>query len=75
VWDAAFDRAQGSTLIWTNFDLIVAPDFYTEIVANIAHPESRLGIKGLVGYSSLRLDLIIPRDRWVIASLCQLFVL
>ena len=73
LWDAAFDRARGSTLIWTNFDLIVAPEFYTEIAANLADPSSRVGIDRLVGYSSLRLDMIIPRDRFVHTSFSQVF--
>ena len=40
-WQAAFDHARSSTLIWTNFDLIVNPTFYIEINRNLEVSESR----------------------------------
>lgn len=64
VWQAAYDYAKSSTLIWTNYDLIVGPEFYVDIARNIENPQDKLKLPGLVGYSSLRLDLIIPRDRF-----------
>jgi hypothetical protein len=64
VWQAAHDHATGNTLIWTNFDLIVGPEFYIEIVKNLDNPSERLKMPGLVGYSSLRFDMIIPRARF-----------
>ena len=35
VFQAGYERATAPTLVWTNFDLIVAPDFYTSIITQL----------------------------------------
>lgn len=61
VFMAGFDHASSGTIIWTNFDLILHPDFYV-----VVHRELTTGLKGgatpKIGFSVLRLDVMIERN-------------
>ena len=47
-------HAKSPTAIWTNYDLIVREDFY-----EVVHTQ----VSSKVGFSALRLDLLIEREK------------
>eukprot|EP00041_Stephanoeca_diplocostata_P034538 m.1184019 g.1184019 ORF g.1184019 m.1184019 type:complete len:584 (+) comp24540_c1_seq101:1860-3611(+) len=52
VFLAAYTHASASTLIWTNFDIIVKDDFYVQLAKKV---------KTHIGFSVLRLDVLINK--------------
>jgi hypothetical protein len=51
-----YELASADTIIWTNFDLVLAPDFYVRVAEKL-HPNK----KDAVGFSVLRLDVMIDK--------------
>lgn len=74
VWQAIYNYSAGSTVIWSNYDLIVHPDFYVHIANALDPQKNPLHMERLSGFSSLRKDLHIPRatvatlDDWTVAD-------
>ena len=74
VWQAIYNYSAGSTIIWSNYDLIVHPDFYVHIATALDPKKNPLHMERLSGFSSLRKDLHIPRatvatlDDWTVAD-------
>jgi hypothetical protein len=64
VWNELHKRSHSSLIIWTNFDLIVREDFYTQLHDMMMNPTEALGgqYKSLEGLSILRADVLIARD-------------
>lgn len=54
VFDIANQYAESTTVVWTNFDLIVKENFYEVLVQNLERQ---------VGFSVLRLDMLIERAK------------
>jgi hypothetical protein len=46
VFQAGYEHAASGTLVWTNFDLIVAPDFYTTIMSQLSGGVLQFGAVG-----------------------------
>ena len=62
-WERMYMESHGSTLVWTNFDIIVREDFYVQVHDILLKPEEKLGpqYKSLVGVSILRADVLVAR--------------
>lgn len=64
VFQAIYDHASANVVIWSNFDLIVHENFYIEILGKLAETPSGTRLHNAVGFSTLRLDMLIPLQRF-----------
>lgn len=60
VWQAMYDFAKADMVIWSNFDLIVAPEFYERLFSYFSDSVKTLQLPSLLGVSLLRRDVLIP---------------
>ena len=64
VWQAMYNLSRADRIVWTNWDIILSPEFYTHLAAAFSSNGATVGHKHLLGASLLRRDVLIPVHRF-----------